>query len=177
MHDEVEEWRPVVGWEGQYDVSSLGRVRRTVGSKRWGTILRFSYVKGYARCRLFRRPGITSVVVHRLVAEAFIGPRPDGHEVNHKDGARANNRPDNLEYVTPAGNTAHAVTVLGRPNGRPGTQNGRATLTEEDVQKAISMLAAGQPKKAVAAHFGKHWSWAYGLSHGRIWRHLTPQSS
>lgn len=54
--------------------------------------------------------------VHALVAEAFIGPRPSGLEVNHKDGDKRNNRPENLEYVTRSENMRHCFRIgLGNP--------------------------------------------------------------
>lgn len=53
-----------------------------------------------------------SFTVHRLVALVFIGPRPDGHEINHLDGNPSNNALSNLEYVTPIANRHHAFRVL-----------------------------------------------------------------
>jgi hypothetical protein len=54
--------------------------------------------------------------VHTLVALAFHGPRPEGHQVNHKDCNPRNNKPSNLEWVTPAENMAHAA-MMGRLGG------------------------------------------------------------
>src|SRR3972149_1183846 len=95
-----EEWRPVVGWEGWYEVSNLGRVRRikeAAGTRR-GHILRWA-VGGkppYPRVFLCREGKVLTKRVHRLVAEAFLGPCPEGQEVNHKDGDKANPRASNL---------------------------------------------------------------------------------
>lgn len=103
-----EQWRPVVGWEGFYDVSDLGRVRsksRVVdvnGGKRahTGQVLK-QYVEGpYARVRLSGGGRIVQYRAHALVAEAFIGPRPDGMEVRHRDGDSLNNRRRNIAYST-----------------------------------------------------------------------------
>jgi len=49
------------------------------------------------------------VKIHAIVAEHFIGKRPDGFVVNHKDGNKLNNRPDNLEYCTISENIKHAI--------------------------------------------------------------------
>jgi hypothetical protein len=110
----VEEWRPVVGMEDVYSVSSLGRIRRDkpgiateVGhilclSKNPGGYLKVSlYPGGGKKTRRYR-------MIHCVVAEAFLGPRPVGFVVNHKDGQKANNHSSNLEYVTPKRNIEHA---------------------------------------------------------------------
>lgn len=105
-------WRPVVGYEGFYEVSDLGRVRsvdRTVESihGRTGT----AYVS-HRRGRVLK-PGITTSghryvvlrsritrTVHSLVAEAFIGPRPPGMEVRHENGHPSDCCVTNLKYGT-----------------------------------------------------------------------------
>lgn len=103
------EWRPVLG--GVYEVSRCGMVRRAVGGKgaRLGKPLtRFIATTGYwvVNICVGGKPGVA--YVHALVAEAFIGPRPAGLVVNHKDGNKLNPDPSNLEYVTRAENAAHA---------------------------------------------------------------------
>lgn len=87
----IEQWRNVPRYEGRYQVSSFGAVRR-VGGK----MLKPSYYRGYARVSL----GNKQRTVHRIVAEAFIGPLLPGIKVNHKDGNKGNNRIENLEYMT-----------------------------------------------------------------------------
>lgn len=60
---------------------------------------------GYLRTKLHSK----NRNVHTIVAEVVLGPRPDGLVVNHKDGVKTNNHPDNLEYVTQAENIQHAI--------------------------------------------------------------------
>jgi hypothetical protein len=96
-----EEWRPVVGYEGRYDVSSLGRVwshcsARTLSG--WG---KGSYLKVQLDGKTW--------FVHQLVAFAFIGPRPDGQVVRHLDDDHMRNRADNLAYGTQAQNCADTI--------------------------------------------------------------------
>lgn len=100
----TENWKAVPGYGGLYEVSDLGRVR--------------SYARGTAR---LLRPGIASHgyptvalgrgksrTVHSLVAEAFLGPRPAGQEVCHRDGDRANPALSNLVYGTRSENNIDA---------------------------------------------------------------------
>jgi hypothetical protein len=109
------EWRPVVGFEDYYAVSDSGLVRRTKAMKgtQAGRILEpaLSTRRQYLTVILCRNQQKTMAMVHTLVAAAFIGPRPDGYEINHKDGHKLNNRADNLEYVTKSGNAKHAVDL------------------------------------------------------------------
>jgi hypothetical protein len=88
-----ENWRPVGRFEGKYEVSSMGRVRVTAT----GQIRALQESRDHLRVSLYLR-GRQTVWVHQLVAEAFIGPRPDGQEVRHLDGNGLNNRLENLAY-------------------------------------------------------------------------------
>ena len=102
----MEEWRDVPGYAGALQASDLGRIRRIhvlAQRPRSGT--------GYLVCGV---PGTgtkhsKNEHVHALVAAAFLGERPAGLEINHKDGNRENPRPDNLEYVTRKENVRDAV--------------------------------------------------------------------
>lgn len=95
-----ERWLPVVGWEGWYAVSSLGNLRRVRAGTgtRAGLLHPSRHVNG-ARCASLSRGGrVRLVLVHRLVAAAFLGPRPAHHRLDWRNGDRADNRVDNLHY-------------------------------------------------------------------------------
>ncbi len=108
-----EEWRPVRGFRGRYDVSNLGRVRicarRFEGGYR---LAKQTNSDGYRIVGMTDDSGkrITSTV-HSLVAAVFIGPRPSGKLINHIDGVKSSNAATNLEYVTAAENAQHAVRL------------------------------------------------------------------
>lgn len=89
-----EIWRPVVGYEGLYEVSNTGRVRRVSDLM----VLKFSDSRGYYGVHLRKDGKRKTFRVHRLVAQAFI-LNPDGlPEVNHIDENKSNNSVDNLEW-------------------------------------------------------------------------------
>lgn len=102
-----EVWRPIAGYEGLYEVSSLGQVRsldRIINEIFKGTpytrnikgrVLRQRKIyRGYCAITLKNK----SLFIHRIVAEAFV-PNPDNlPEINHKDENKLNNRADNLEW-------------------------------------------------------------------------------
>lgn len=108
----MKEWRPVLG--GVYEVSRQGYVRRAMSGKgaRVGrTLTRFIATTGYYVVNVSIGGKCRVVHVHGLIADAFIGPRPPGLMVNHKDGVKTNLDPSNLEYVTRAENAAHAGRI------------------------------------------------------------------
>lgn len=110
----IEEiWKPVVGYEGIYEVSDLGRIKRVLPARgtRVGHILTpCKGKKGYLTTRLVDKNGkCSSVKFHRIVCKAF-HPNPlNLPQVNHKDTDKANNRANNLEWCTNEHNVKHKV--------------------------------------------------------------------
>lgn len=106
-----EIWKPVVGFEDIYSVSNLGRVRRDRPENNTfaGRILRPDFPAGYAQYTLYKEGVRFRFKAHQLVASAFIGPCPEGKQINHKDGNKQHNWPSNLEYVTGLENHQHAA--------------------------------------------------------------------
>lgn len=76
----------------------------------WREVKAFSNGKGggYLKVKLYRDREAHQLKVHAIVATVFLGPRPPGMTVNHKDGVKANNTPENLEWCTVAENNRHA---------------------------------------------------------------------
>jgi hypothetical protein len=101
-----EEWRDAVGFEGLYLVSSKGRA---YGFYSHNFVRMTLTKKGYLRTN-FKDHNKKNVYVsaHALTAAAFIGPCPDGEEVNHKNTIKSDNRVENLEYGTHGHNIKHA---------------------------------------------------------------------
>lgn len=136
---DIEEWRAVVGFEGQYEVSNHGRVRslfRVMDSGRHqsGRILKQSMSNGYRYVGLVHLDCSQKVArIHVLVAQAFIGERPKGLVINHIDHDKTNNHATNIEYVTHKENIQHAAR-----NGRMGQ------LAMAEVQ-AIRSLVSRDP--------------------------------
>ena len=110
MGQRIEEWRSIVGFEGKYQVSNKGNVKRVEhkAKNRQGIqVIKERMVtqritsKGYCKCTLQDNDGREkSKFVHRLVAETFL-EKPDGcTEVNHKDEVKTNNSVENLEWCS-----------------------------------------------------------------------------
>lgn len=134
-----EVWKSVVGYEGYYEVSDLGRVRsldRTTlrdnrhgkqPTKIKGRIMKQGVRAGYPYVNLCVNNFRKKRPVHRLVAEAFLGT---GEEVNHKDGNKLNNHINNLEWCTRAENHIHALEngLFVPPSGKDHWRNKRKHL-------------------------------------------------
>jgi len=133
----TEVWRPVQGFP--YEVSDLGRVRRSVGDGRnavAGHVLSPNNIGGYRQVSLLREGRTHYRKVHHLVAEAFIGPRPPGAQIRHLDGNPGNNVPANLRWGTAAENSAdrvaHGRQVRGETSPRARLTNANAKLIRQD---------------------------------------------
>lgn len=101
-----EIWKDIEGYEGLYQVSNLGRVKRITTNR----ILKSSkHVSGYLMVNLSKNSVTSHQRIHRLVAQAFI-PNPENkHDINHIDENKTNNHVSNLEWVTAQENSNHGT--------------------------------------------------------------------
>lgn len=164
----AEEWRPVVGYERQYEVSSLGRVRSldriVIGSngisQKWsGRILKSSAKPG--RYLTVALSGQKTAGVHVLVAAAFIGPRPKGADVCHSDGNKHENTVPNLRYDTRSGNL--------RDRHTHGTYRHTYTKVSAREVREIRRLAQTLTQREVASKFGISQSSVSLMVLGKTW--------
>lgn len=145
---EGELWKPIAGYEGIYEVSNLGRVKRLAYSEKIYKSGVYPYVRqhadkilkgsiskshGYYVVTLTKNGESKHYLCHRLVAEAFI-PNPDNLPfINHKDETRLNNRADNLEWCTPLYNTRYGDAILRSVNSRAKSKKGWKRVFQYDI--------------------------------------------
>lgn len=155
--DEI--WKDIEGYENDYQVSNLGRVK-SLPKKCWngkgywfrnGRILtpiksKKGYLNVWCRKNIFK--------VHRLVANAFI-PNPQNlPQVNHIDGDKTNNCVANLEWVTDGENLLHAYRVLGRKQKTgKNHHNSRAVIQLKDGKIINLFDSLNEAARATGAHF------------------------
>ena len=119
MATPAEQWLPVVGYDGYYSVSNLGRVRsesRTVMDKN-GNRRRLPQKilkpdkkpSGHLVVSLWRNRNREKPYVHRLVLEAFVGEAPPGTQACHWNDDKEDNRLENLRWGTPTDNSLDSV--------------------------------------------------------------------
>lgn len=147
-----EIWKDIRGFEGWYQVSSLGRVRsldRFIshyrGGKRLykGSLVKSQDKRGYNQVRLKKDGKSYYFQVHRLVAIEFIDDTKQNLQVNHIDGNKKNNNLDNLEWVTPSENIQHALKI--------GRFSDVQKLKAEDVLK---IRDSKKPLRSLGSEYG-----------------------
>lgn len=148
----TEIWVSVKGYDGLYQVSNLGRIRRIHGkvlSPKPGKL-------GYKIVALHMNGYAKKYLVHRLVAEAFIPNTDNKPYVNHIDGDKSNNVVTNLEWVTPSENSKHSYATKLREPIR-GERNSQSKLTDEEVDWIRKNVIKKDKRfgcKALAKRFG-----------------------
>ncbi|EAL12072.1 prophage LambdaSa2, HNH endonuclease family protein [Bacillus cereus G9241] len=101
-----EQWKPIAGYEGHYEISNKGNVK-SIKFKKHRILKPFEW-QGYKKIKLVMEGVEKTVPIHRLVALAFVENQGNKPLVNHKDGNKGNNIYTNLEWNTNAENIKHA---------------------------------------------------------------------
>lgn len=177
-----EKWLPVVGYEGLYEVSNIGRVRslgRFVISRhgttryyRHGKIRApFTAKNGYIRVTLIKDGVDKKHSIHTLVISAFIGSKPtSAHQTRHKNGVRCDNVYTNLEWGTSSENNLDRVRHGTMPLGE---SHPHAMITVDTARQIKRRLSDGDRICDVAKTFDVSRAIVVGIRLGKTWAHVS----
>lgn len=174
-------WYPLPGFEGIYEITRCSAVRSlprfvnspAAGGRRRirGKRIAITHPKGYPAINAKKDGRRYTVYLHRAIATLFV-PNPDGKPcVNHIDGDKENNDPENLEWCTHQENMAHAFrTGLARaPLVGPGDKCPASKLTSSDVSIIKAKLAKGATHRELADRYGVRTGTIGHIANGRTW--------
>lgn len=168
----TDEWWPLAGYQGYYEINRKGQIRSLIKGRRQGQILREQSGGGpYKRIRLAKDGVVSNHYIHRLVALTFLPNPEELSQVNHKDGNHTNNCVDNLEWSSPSDNQKHAYRVLKRTVTR-GSKVGRSKLLEHEVAAIKRRIRQGETNASIACDFGVDGRTISEIKVGRTWTHI-----
>ena len=164
-----ETWKDIVGYEGLYQVSTLGRVK----SLTTGCIRKTYFdTNGYQLVTLNKNGQKTRKRIHRIVAETFIDGFNVKLDVNHKDGNKSNNCVENLEWCTRSQNVTHAFRN-GLNHAASGEKNGKSKLTEPEVLQIREAWDRLHNYCKVARMFSVNEGTVWAIVNGKTWKGVT----
>ncbi len=164
----IEEWRDIIGYEGVYQISNLGRVQRLAGygrtKNRLLSICKYKKGRHHYVTLKFRANRRSRKNIHTLVLEAFVGPRPSLlHVCRHLDGNPQNNVPDNLAWGSASENSQDLV----RHGNHPWTK-----LTVLDIPKIRNLFSKRIGDKRIGEMFGVNRKTIADIRHLKTWSHV-----
>lgn len=178
---ENEIWKTIEGYEGIYEVSSIGRIGSLAridasGHNRKSKIRKTTISNcGYHLVLLSNGENRKNCAVHRIVANAFI-PIDDNKllDVNHIDGNKLNNRVENLEWLTRGENIRHAYELgLSKFVYAKGEKNHKAKLSDSQVREIKLLILAGESNQEIAKKYNvKHYNIST-IRTGKRWKHVA----
>jgi len=168
-----EVWKSVKNYP-MYQVSNLGRIRsyhREPKPKILSPGIR-SYE--YHRLALYNKNSQRrNTYVHILIAEAFLGPRPDGYVCNHKDGIKKHDEASNLEWISRSEDTNHAHRLNLIPTViRLGEDNSNSKLKNGEIWLIKKLLLHGIKQIIIARMFKITRGYVSHILLGHNWKHI-----
>lgn len=165
----MEQWKDVKGFEGLYEISSLGNLRskeKYVNHYRGGKRLYKSKIKkqrlsksGYLRCNIKHNGKRFDLRVHRLVAMAFLPNSKNKEQVNHINGIKTDNRAVNLEWCTQSENVIHAV-------------ENRLIKTKLTDKQALEIFNSEKSTRKLGQEYGVSSSIVWRIKNKKAYKHL-----
>lgn len=171
-----EAWKDIDGYDGIFQISSLGRVARNTPTTT-GKISTIPHIMSqwinwnrYHLITLCYKNKKKHFTVHSLVLKAFVGPRPDGMEAAHLDNNRSNNRSDNLIWCTRKENHSHKKI---HGTQQHGAANGHARFTNEQVLKMRSLYEqSGWTQSEIARKYDARQGTIHQILKRKTWKHI-----
>jgi len=169
-----EIWEYILG-DQRYMVSNIGRIKSL--RKNREKVLSKCYNKGgYHTFSYWLKGKMQTLLVHRLVAMAFIPNPLNKPFINHKNGIKSDNSIENLEWCTGAENNLHAC-ITGLKIAAKGSANGNSNLTEKDVAEIKYLINEQMPGKQIAREYNVTKFAVYAIKVGLSWKHIKANSS
>lgn len=181
LEDEI--WKPVVGYEGYYEVSNIGSVRsitRTISRRDGKTQTLKSKIptilvsRGYKKVCLSKENTQKCKFIHRLVCQAFNGDGGDDKVVRHLNGNKDDNRDINLRWGTDKENyedlVSHGSEVLGE-------RRGKFVITAADVLEVRRLHGLGYSAAGLARTYCVSRGAVRAIISNRTWKHLGSQDN
>ena len=167
VHSDKEIWLPVDGYEGLYEVSNLGNVRSLFRFKKQ---LKWNITRNrYATVQLFKQKQGKRVLVHRLVATAFVPNPKNSPQVNHINENKLDNSSNNLEWVTAKENMNYGTRLKRQLEKIDYSSESRKQIARINGRKACKPIVQIKDDKIIARFdSAKQASIATGLNHSHI---------
>lgn len=176
-----EQWISIIGYEGLYMVSDLGRIKsifrevKGLGGKTHFFPEKFLSFKidkfGYHRVQLRKNSSAKNFSVHRLVAIHFIENPNNLPQVNHKKGDKSDNRKSELEWCTASQNKKHSYDELNHVRMR-GERNGMTKITPQIIAAVKESYLESKSFSITGKKFGISNTHAWRIVRNKTWQHL-----
>jgi hypothetical protein len=171
----IETWKNIIGFDGEYQVSNLGRIKSLKKNKLEKLLSQCNHTNGYKYVSLSKNGVAKHYYVHRLVAESFLLNSDNKLEVNHIDGDKTNNHVENLQWVTRQENVKHEFdNGYGYVPNLKGENHGSSKLKESQV---INIYIAYHKDNIRISDLSKKYNISESaidsIVKNRNWKHIT----
>jgi hypothetical protein len=164
-----EIWKPIIGYEGLYEISNYGKVKSLIrkGRPKERFLIQTDDNNGYLNVTLYKNKNPKTFKVHKLVLLTFIGKCPENKESCHNDGNRYNNFIGNLRYDTRKNNAEDRIK---HGTSRLGMENNKAKFNNEQI---IEIRKSNLKTIELAKKYNVERHAISNIKNRKTWRHIN----